>query len=134
MNGLSPTALEVLNILWRAGRGMTAIDIVEEADSLLLNTVFGVVRGLVKRGLVDNIGNLPCKKTSSRGYRPTEMSREYVLNGFISAYDGFQNAITPADLCAAILQGEEDRERLAAELEKLKRILDDREKELSSKG
>ncbi len=134
MRGLSPMELEVLNILWRTGRGMTAIDITEEADSLLLNTVFGIVRGLVKSGLVENIGNLPCKKTSSRGYRPTEMSKEYVLKEYISAYDGFQAAVPPADLCAAILQGEGDRERLAAELEKLKEILDDCERELSRKG
>lgn len=134
MKGLSPMELEVLNILWRAGRGMTAVDIAEAADSLLLNTVFGVVRGLVKSGLVENIGNLPCKKTSSRGYRPTEMSREYVLNEFISAYNGFQSAVAPADLCAAILYEEGDRERLAAELEKLKGILDNWERELPKRS
>lgn len=131
---LTSTEIEILNILWRTGRGMTAIDIVDETDSLLLNTVFGAVRELVKNGMVENIGNLPCKKTSSRGYRPTEASREFILNKFISEYDGFQRAAAPADLCAAILCAEDDPERLTAELEKLKRLLDDCERELKKRS
>lgn len=134
MKGLSPMELKVLNILWRTGRGMTAVDIVEESGTLLLNTVFGALRELVKNGLVENIGNLPCKKTSSRGYRPAEGSKEYVLSEFVSAYDGFQEAISPSELCAVLLREEEDPERLASELKKMKAILDDCERELSRKG
>ncbi len=132
MAQLNPRELDVLNILWKSGEAMTSTDIVNEMRGLTQSTVIAVLRKLLKEGLVEVDGVTHSGKVLSRTYRPTEASRDIIMDNFATDYANFKNVITQSDICAAILHVEEKPERLKAEIKKLKAIISDCEKKLKS--
>lgn len=132
MAQLNPRELDVLNILWKSGEAMTSTDIVNEMRGLTQSTVIAVLRKLLKEGLVEVDGVTHSGKVLSRTYRPTEASRDIIMDNFATDYANFKNVIAQSDICAAILHVEEKPERLKAEIKKLKTIISDCEKKLKS--
>lgn len=130
MSQLNPRELDVLNILWKSEVSMTSTDIVNEMRGLTQSTVIAVLRKLLKDGLVDVDGVTHSGKVLSRTYRPTEASREIIMNNFATDYANFTNVISKADLCAAILHVDQSPENMKKELAKLKKIIAKYEKEL----
>lgn len=130
MAQLNPRELDVLNILWKSEVPMTSTDIVCEMRGLTQSTVIAVLRKLLRDELVEVCGVTHSGKVLSRTYRPTEASRGIIMDNFASDYASFKNVISKSDLCAAILHVEQTPEKMKAELEKLKSIIADCEKNL----
>lgn len=130
MAQLNQRELDVLNILWKSGEAMTSTDIVNEMRGLTQSTVIAVLRKLLKDELVEVCGVTHSGKVLSRTYRPTESSREVILNNFATDYASFRDVISKSDICAAILHVEQNPEKMKAELEKLKDIIEEYESKL----
>ena len=130
MAQMNPRELDVLNILWRTGEAMMATDIVNSGEGLTQSTVTAVLRKLLKEGLVEVVGITHSGRVLSRTYRPTEASREIILQNFTENYSNFQNVIPESTLCAAILTTDKSPEKTKAEIHKLKDLLATYEKGL----
>ena len=130
MARLNPRELDVLNILWSTDREMTSTDIVNEMRGLTQSTVIAVFRKLAKDGFVEVAGVTHSGKVLSRTYRPTEASKDYIAQHFAEDYASFTNVISQSDMCAAILQIDQNPEKTKAEISKLKNIIADYEKTL----
>lgn len=130
MAQLNQRELDVLNILWKSGEAMTSTDIVNEMRGLTQSTVIAVLRKLLKDELVEVCGVTHSGKVLSRTYRPTESSREVILNNFATDYASFRDVISKSDICAAILHVDQNPEKMKAELEKLKDIIEEYESKL----
>lgn len=128
MTQMNPRELDVLNILWKSDEPMTSTDIVNEQKGLTQSTVIAVLRKLLKDELVEVSGVTHSGKVLSRTYRPTEASREIILENFQNDYRNFCNAIPKSTLCAAILEIDEDSAKAKDEVKKLKSMLADFEK------
>ena len=128
MTQMNPRELDVLNILWKTDNPMTSTDIVNEQKGLTQSTVIAVLRKLLKDGLVEVAGVTHSGKVLSRTYRPTEESRDLILQNFQNDYRNFSNVIPKSSLCAAILEIDENPTKAKEEIKKLKAILADFEK------
>lgn len=127
---LNPRELDVLNILWKSEEAMMATDIVNAGEGLTQSTVTAVLRKLLKDNLVEVVGITHSGRVLSRTYRPTESSREVILQNFTHTYSCFSNVISESSLCAAILTDNKAPEKAKTEIKKLKSILSDYEKGL----
>lgn len=128
MTQMNPRELDVLNILWKTDEPMTSTDIVNEQRGLTQSTVIAVLRKLLKDGLVEVSGVTHSGKVLSRTYRPTEESRDLILQNFQNDYRNFSNVIPKSSLCAAILEVDDNPTKAKEEIKKLKAILADFEK------
>lgn len=128
MTQMNPRELDVLNILWKTEEPMTSTDIVNEQRGLTQSTVIAVLRKLLKDGLVEVSGVTHSGKVLSRTYRPTEESRDLILQNFQNDYRNFSNVIPKSSLCAAILEVDDNPAKAKEEIKKLKAILADFEK------
>ena len=126
---LNPRELDVLNILWKTGDEMMATDIVNAGEGLTQSTVTAVLRKLLKEELVEVVGITHSGRVLSRTYRPTENSRQVILDNFIYTYSCFNNIISESTLCAAIMTNNKTPDEAKAEIKKLKSILSDFEKQ-----
>lgn len=125
---LNPRELDVLNILWKSEEPMMATDIVNAGEGLTQSTVTAVLRKLLKEELVDVVGITHSGRVLSRTYRPTDASREVILQNFTDTYNSFSNVINEATICAAILTDNKAPEKAKAEIKKLKALLSEYEK------
>ena len=130
MQRLNPRELDVLNILWKIDKPMTATDIVSEQKGLTQSTVIAVLRKLLQDELVEVTGVTYSGKVLSRTYRASEKSRKVILDNFADGYSSFKNVVTKSEMCAAILCIEQNSEQLKTEISKLKEILADFEKRI----
>lgn len=130
MTRMNVRELDVLNILWKHEEAMTAIDIVNERKELTQSTVTAVLRKLLKAELVSVEGVTHSGKVLSRTYRPTEASKEAILENFKEDYKSFSNVISESSICETILKGSDDKDHIKAEIKRLKAIIKEYEKEL----
>jgi len=130
MAQMNPRELDVLNILWKSGEPMMATDIVNAGPGLTQSTVTAVLRKLLKEELVEVVGITHSGRVLSRTYRPSEASRDVILQNFTDSYNSFQNVIPESALCAAILTTDKTPEKTKAEVNKLKSLLAEYEKRL----
>ena len=124
MTQMNPRELDVLNILWKTDNPMTSTDIVNEQKGLTQSTVIAVLRKLLKDGLVEVAGVTHSGKVLSRTYRPTEESKKVIMDFFVDGYFNFNNVISKSDICAAILEIEQNPDQMRSEISKLIEILD----------
>ncbi|MCH5342747.1 MAG: BlaI/MecI/CopY family transcriptional regulator [Acetatifactor sp.] len=130
MSQMNPRELDVLNLLWKGDEPMTAIDIVNAGSGLTQSTVSAVLRKLLNSGLVDAVGVTHSGKVLSRTYRPTEASKELILQSFTENYSSFSNVIPESSMCVAILKSNKDTKKAKEELKRLKKMLEAYEKEI----
>lgn len=130
MAQLNPRELDVLNILWKSEEAMTSTDIVNEMRGLTQSTVIAVLRKLLQDELVEVCGVTHSGKVLSRTYRPTEASRDVILDNFASDYKSFKNVVSKSDICAAILHVDQSPEKMKNELDRLKDIIADFERKM----
>ncbi|MCD7836955.1 MAG: MarR family transcriptional regulator [Lachnospiraceae bacterium] len=130
MTRMNVRELDVLNILWKHDEPMTAIDIVNERNELTQSTVTAVLRKLLKAGLVQVEGVTHSGKVLSRTYRPTESSKDAILEHFTEDYRSFTNVISESNICAAILKSNDDKAKTRSEIKQLKTMLKDYERDL----
>jgi len=101
---LSVRELDVLNILWKAEKPMTSTDIVNEMRGLTQSTVIAVLRKLLKDKLVEVCGVTHSGKVLSRTFRPTEQSRQELMDNFLKLYGMFYAVVPTEELAARILE------------------------------
>lgn len=130
MTQMNPRELDVLDILWKSDEPMMATDIVNAKTGLTQSTVTAVLRKLLNENLVEVVGITHSGRVLSRTYRPTEASRDIILQDFTASYNSFSNVINESTLCAAILTDNKAPEKAKAEIKKLKSLLSDYEKSL----
>lgn len=130
MSQMNPRELDVLNLLWKNDEPMTAIDIVNAGSGLTQSTVSAVLRKLLNAGLVDAVGVTHSGKVLSRTYRPTEASKELILQSFTENYSSFSNVIPESAMCVAILKSNKNTGKVKEELKRLKKMLEAYEKEI----
>ena len=115
--------LDILNILWKSEEPMMATDIVEKKKDLTQSTVTAVLRKLLSDGLVEVAGITHSGKVLSRTYRPTEASRDIILQDFTENYNRFSNVVGESMLCVKILTDNKAPEKARVEIKKLKELL-----------
>lgn len=125
---MNPRELDVLNVLWKSDEPMMATDIVNAKLGLTQSTVTAVLRKLLNDNLVEVSGVTHSGRVLSRTYRPTEASRQIILQNFTDTYNSFSEVIDASSLCAAILTNNKSPEKAKAEIAKLKDLLDEYEK------
>lgn len=128
MSQMNPRELDVLNILWKSDEPMMATDIVNARLGLTQSTVTAVLRKLLNENLVEVAGITHSGRVLSRTYRPTENSRDIILQNFTESYNSFSSVIPASALCAAILTSGETPQKAKAEIDKLQAMLDSFEK------
>lgn len=130
---MNPRELDVLNILWKANRPMMATDIVNEGEGLTQSTVTAVLRKLLHAKLVEVVGVTHSGKVLSRTYRPSESSREVILNDFANNYSYFRDIIPKSTLFAALLDTNPSAEEYRKDLDDMKNMLKEYEQKYSKK-
>ena len=99
---IHPRELEILNILWGSDKALTSMDIVDAGKGLSQSTVQAVLRKLLKDGLVEVGGITHSGNVLSRTYRPTEKSKEQVLQQFVEQYKGISNIVSREEVIKAL--------------------------------
>ncbi|MDE6016149.1 MAG: BlaI/MecI/CopY family transcriptional regulator [Acetatifactor sp.] len=130
---MNPRELDVLNILWKSEQPMMATDIVNAGDGLTQSTVTAVLRKLLHSKLVEVVGVTHSGKVLSRTYRPTEASRDVIMQDFASNYNCFQDIISKGSLFAALLQTDRSPQEMKKDIEEMKQMLKEYEKEYIQK-
>lgn len=120
---LSVREVDVLNVLWRTGKAMTGAEIADHIQGMVQNVALTTLRRLLEKGLVEVAGSIRIRSVFSRTFRPTQASRDLMLNSFIEDYACFKAVVAPSDICGVILMAEEDPSKLKREIEKLKIIM-----------
>ena len=101
---LSAREMDVLNILWKSKNPRTSTDIVNEMRGLTQSTVIAVLRKLSNDKLVEVQGVVHSGKVLSRTYRPTEQSRQVLIDNFLQLYRLFYAVVPAENLAAQILE------------------------------
>ena len=130
MAQLNQRELDVLNILWSSDEPMTAIDIVNKGHGLTQSTVTAVLRKLLNAGTVEVQGVTHSGKVLSRTYRPTESSKDIILDNFTEGYANFNDVVSESTVCAAIFKRTKNKKRAKQEINNLRAMLDEFEKNL----
>ena len=128
MAQMNPRELDVLNILWKSDEPLMATDIVNAGEGLTQSTVTAVLRKLLREKMIEVVGVTHSGRVLSRTYRPTEESRERILQNFTDSYSCFCDVIAESTMCAAILKSGNDTKRSKEELTKLKALMKESEK------
>ncbi len=129
MAQLNPRELDVLNVLWKkSDDALTSTDIVNEQRGLTQSTVIAVLRKLLQDNLVEVAGVTHSGKVLSRTYRPTEESKNVILQNFAEQYSHFKNVVSKTQLFDAILAIEQEPEQMKKEIADIKDLLTKYEK------
>lgn len=96
--------LDVLNILWKSDEPMMATDIVNSKLGLTQSTVTAVLRKLLRDELVEVAGITHSGRVLSRTYRPTEKSKQAIIDSFLELYVRFKDVVKQEEICEAIKQ------------------------------
>lgn len=94
--------LDVLNVLWKSAEPMMATDIVNSKQGLTQSTVTAVLRKLLREELVEVAGITHSGRVLSRTYRPTEKSKQAIMDYFLELYGCFKDVIKQEEICEAI--------------------------------
>ena len=94
--------LDVLNILWKSAEPMMATDIAKVKQGLTQSTVTAVLRKLLNDELVEVVGIAHSGTALSRTYRPTEKSKQAIMDYFLELYGCFKDVIKQEEICEAI--------------------------------
>ena len=107
-----------------------ATDIVNARKGLTQSTVTAVLRKLLNENLVEVVGITHSGRVLSRTYRPTEASRNIILQDFTESYNSFSNVAGESMICLKILTDDKDNEKAKSEIRKLRTLLEEWENNL----
>lgn len=101
---LNAREMDVLNILWKSKKPMTSTDVVNEKGDLTQSTAIAVLRKLLRDELVEVSGVTHSGKVLSRTYRPTEQSKQVLMDNFLELYGLFYAVVPAEELAERILE------------------------------
>ena len=126
--------VDILYVMWNAGRPLMASEITEADEELKLATVHTTLKRMLKKNLIEVVDFAKSGNVFGRCYQPTISIREFELGKISSEFKNIQcKDITASNLVAALLD-EEDSGALEEELDELERIIQERRKEISKGG
>jgi len=114
---LSKRELDVMNVLWEAGRPMIASDIPGVQPSLSINTVQSVLKKLLMRNFIEVDKIVHSGTVLTRSYRPIISSEEYAVKFVTKEIYPFDKFLSRASLFNALFDSAENSEELIGELE-----------------
>lgn len=79
---LSPREKDVISVLWKTGKYLTASEITEYGEGLNINTVQSSLRNLKSKGYVDIADIVYSGTVLSRSYKPIVSAEEYAADQF----------------------------------------------------
>ncbi len=120
--------LDILNILWNAGKPMTASEIVATGNGLTTNTVQAVLRKLLKQKWIEIADIVYSGTVLCRSYRPAMTARDFALTQLADEFKQLQEEVTTSSLVATLLDNEPDAQKRAKEIQQLEQLLADYKK------
>ncbi len=113
---LTKRDLDVLNILWESDDPKTAAQIVKAGPELTMNTVQAVLRKLLKNKLVEIAEIVYSGTVLTRSYKPIISQEDFLLHKMTSEYQSLRKKISKVSILTALLDTEEDTERIDQDL------------------
>ncbi|MCI7812871.1 MAG: BlaI/MecI/CopY family transcriptional regulator [Lachnospiraceae bacterium] len=122
--------LDILSVLWNSPEPLTATQIVETNPTLNMNTVQAILRKLLKNQFIEVSDIVYSGTVLARRYKPAISGKEFALYKLTSEYKQFGKDLPKSSLMATLLEEESDKERLRQDIDQMKKVLEDMEKEL----
>lgn len=113
---LSGRELDIMNVLWEAEKPLIAKDIVGKNTSLSINTVQGVLKGLLKKNYIKVAEIVYSGTVLTRSYEPVLTAEEYTVNLITK---GICKHMSSDGIMVALLKQEEDEDQIIEKLEAL---------------
>lgn len=120
---LTKRDLDVLNILWESDDPKTAAQIVKAGPELTMNTVQAVLRKLLKNKLVEIAEIVYSGTVLTRSYKPIISQEDFMLHKMTSEYKSLRKKISKVSILSALLDTEEDPERVNKDLADIQELL-----------
>lgn len=114
--------LDEINILWKSEDPMMATDIVNVGTGLTQSTVTAVLREILNADLVKVVGVTYSGKVLSRTYRPTEKSKEIILQNYVDSYCDFSAIISKTQLLKALFDDNETAVETKQDIKEIKQV------------
>lgn len=122
--------LDILSVLWNSSEPLTAAQIVETNSNLNMNTVQAVLRKLLKNELIEVADIVYSGTVLARRYKSAISGKDFALYKLSSEYKQFGKDLSKSSLVATLLNEESDKEKVRQDIEQLKKMLEDYEKNL----
>ena len=122
--------LDILSVLWNSSEPLTAAQIVETNSNLNMNTVQAVLRKLLKNELIAVADIVYSRTVLARRYKSAISGKDFALYKLSSEYKQFGKDLSKSSLVATLLDEESDKEKVREDIEQLKKMLEDYEKNL----
>lgn len=118
---VSPKEVEILNILWGSEKPLTAKQIYESNQKLVLSTIQATLKKLTAKELVKVDDIIYSGTVLTRSYVPNINKEEFILK----QYD---NLKIPNLL--ALFLGNQSKNEMLAEIEEIEKLLEEKRKDL----
>lgn len=118
---VSPKEVEILNILWSSEKPLTAKQIYESNQKLVLSTIQATLKKLTAKELVKVDDIIYSGTVLTRSYVPNINKEEFILK----QYD---NLKIPNLL--ALFLGNQSKNEMLAEIEEIEKLLEEKRKDL----
>lgn len=105
---LSNKELEVMRVLWSAGKDLSITEFVQYDPTLSTNTVQSALRSLLKKSYIEVANIVQHNKVFARTFRPLISETEYMLERFS------ESTLKTDAFFAALVEKEDDPETLNA--------------------
>lgn len=94
LSNLTKSEMEVMNILWEAGRPMTSADIRESKSKWARSsTVFMLINGLLEKNAIEVVGQVRSAKVMTRLFSPVISKEDYQYHFFETFCDGSMDVL-----------------------------------------
>ncbi len=127
---LTEREIDILNILWSAGKPLVASDIHKLDNSISLNTIQAVLRKLLSKKLIEVAEIVYSRTVLSRSYRPTISFHDFSMQGIVKQIKDLDKSISTPSIVATLLEYEKNEEVI---IEQLEEMLQERKKQLKDR-
>jgi len=126
--------VEILYVMWKAGRPLLASEIADAGEELKLATVHTTLKRMLKKNLIEVADFAKSGNVFGRCYQPMISLREYELGKLSIQFKNKQcKDITASNLVAALLD-DEDNESVQEELDRLEKMIQKKREEITKGG
>lgn len=129
---LTKRAMDIMNILWDAGKPLAASDFLEYDSTLTLHTVHAYLKNLLKNNLIEVDKIIMSGKNLTRCYKPSMSRNEFQTRKFFNMLDYKQ--ISASNLVASFFDYGNDDVRELQELNELEQLIKERKQNLKDKS
>lgn len=131
---LNPKEHDVLSTILHAENPINVPQIAKLHPELTANVIQPAIRKLIKLNLIEVAEITVNRNNFSRCFRPTSSATEIIQKMFASEYMSFRRLISKQAISNAILQIDEDPEKIKKEISKIEHLLQEYKDTNNSKG